>query len=49
LRGDAERALGKDFDIRAFHDHVIGRGAVTLTMLRAQVRKWIKEQSAKAD
>jgi uncharacterized protein (DUF885 family) len=47
LRGEAERALGKDFDIRAFHDHVIGRGAVTLTMLRAQVREWIKEQSAK--
>jgi len=47
LRDEAERTLGKEFDIREFHDHVIGRGAVTLTMLRAQVREWIKEQSAK--
>jgi len=47
LRGEAERTLGKKFDIRAFHDRVIGHGAVTLPMLRAQVREWIKEQSAK--
>jgi uncharacterized protein (DUF885 family) len=47
LRDEAERTLGKEFDIREFHDHVLGRGAVTLTMLRAQVREWIKEQSAK--
>jgi uncharacterized protein (DUF885 family) len=44
LRGEAERTLGKEFDIRAFHDRVIGRGAVTLPMLRAQVMEWIKEQ-----
>jgi uncharacterized protein (DUF885 family) len=48
LRGEAERTLGKDFDIRAFHDRVLERGAVTLTMLRAQVNEWINEQSAAA-
>jgi uncharacterized protein (DUF885 family) len=47
LRGEAERTLGAEFDIRAFHDRVLGRGAVTLTMLRAQVSAWIKEQSTK--
>lgn len=47
LRGEAERTLGKEFDIRAFHDRVIGHGAVTLPMLRAQVMEWIKEQGAK--
>jgi uncharacterized protein (DUF885 family) len=47
LRDEAQRALGKEFDIAAFHDRVLGRGAVTLTMLRAQVRDWIKEQSEK--
>jgi uncharacterized protein (DUF885 family) len=47
LRGEAERTLGKEFDIRAFHDRVTGHGAVTLPMLRAQVSEWIKEQGAK--
>ena len=41
LRAEAERALGSGFDIRAFHDAVLGNGSVTLPMLRQQVEAWI--------
>lgn len=40
LRADAERALGDAFDIRAFHDLVIGAGALPLTVLETVVREW---------
>jgi uncharacterized protein (DUF885 family) len=43
LRATATAALGARFDIRAFHDAVLGRGAVTLPMLREQVAEWIRE------
>ncbi|HEX6038846.1 DUF885 domain-containing protein [Longimicrobium sp.] len=43
LREQARRALGDRFDIRAFHDVVLGDGAVTLPMLRAKVERWIAE------
>jgi uncharacterized protein (DUF885 family) len=41
LRREAEAALGARFDIRAFHDVVLQRGAVTLPVLRASVERWI--------
>jgi uncharacterized protein (DUF885 family) len=41
LREQARRELGSAFDIRAFHDVVLGDGAVTLPMLRAKVERWI--------
>ncbi len=41
LRTLAETTLGETFDIRAFHDVVLGNGAVTLPMLRAQVESWL--------
>ncbi len=34
LRREAERALGQAFDIRAFHDALLGHGAVPLPTLR---------------
>ena len=43
LRAKATAALGPRFDIRAFHDAVLGRGAVTLPMLREQVEEWVRE------
>ena len=40
LREDAERTLGRRFDIRGFHDAVLGHGAVPLAVLEEQVRAW---------
>ena len=37
LRSDAESALGASFDIRRFHDAVLGRGALPLSVLRNSV------------
>jgi uncharacterized protein (DUF885 family) len=37
LRERARDALGDQFDIRAFHDVVIGRGAMPLPVLERQV------------
>ncbi|MFT4626752.1 MAG: hypothetical protein ACI8PZ_005430 [Myxococcota bacterium] len=44
LRHEAEAALGDRFEIRAFHDVVLGAGPVTLPILRTRVRDWIVEQ-----
>jgi uncharacterized protein (DUF885 family) len=41
LRAEAEAALGDRFDIREFHDAVLGSGPVTLPMLREQVEGWL--------
>jgi len=41
LREHARQELGDDFDIRAFHDVVIGRGAMPLPVLESQVNDWI--------
>ena len=48
LRERAEKALGADFDLRAFHDAVLGDGAVTMTMLEDKITRWIKAQQAAA-
>jgi uncharacterized protein (DUF885 family) len=44
LRAYAEQALGEAFDIRAFHDEVLGRGAVPLNVLEANVKAWVEGQ-----
>src|SRR5690606_39699902 len=44
LRGEAEQALGADFDIKALHDMVLALGSVPLPVLEEQVREWIAGQ-----
>jgi uncharacterized protein (DUF885 family) len=41
LRQRAEKALGKKFDVRAFHDEVLKDGAVPLEVLEAKIDRWI--------
>ena len=41
LRARAEKELGDKFDLRAFHDAVLGQGAIPLDALDAQVTAWI--------
>lgn len=43
LRRNSEQALGSDFDIRAFHDVVLGAGALPMPLLEARVLRWIDE------
>jgi uncharacterized protein (DUF885 family) len=46
LRGEATAQLGDKFDIRAFHDVVLGSGAIPLDVLEANVHRWIAATKA---
>jgi uncharacterized protein (DUF885 family) len=48
LRARAEAALGDKFDIRAFHDQVLGGGAMPLDLLDARIVAWIAQVQAGA-
>ncbi len=43
LRAKAEQALGDKFDIRAFHDAVLGGGAMPLDLLDTRIDAWIAQ------
>ncbi|HVF37067.1 MAG TPA: DUF885 domain-containing protein [Sphingomicrobium sp.] len=47
LRAKAEKRLGEKFDLRRFHDAVLGQGSVPLDTLEAQVNAWIAAEEAK--
>jgi uncharacterized protein (DUF885 family) len=48
LRARAEKALGSKFDLRRFHDAVLGQGAVPLDTLEAQIDEWIASEKARS-
>ena len=45
LRERAERRLGDAFDVRAFHDHLLGAGALPLDLLERRMDAWMTDQS----
>lgn len=46
LRAHAEATLGDDFDVRAFHDALLGAGALPLDILQQRMDAWLAEQVA---
>ena len=47
LRAYATQQLGDQFDLRDFHDQVLGAGPLPLSVLDARIRQWVDEQHAK--
>ena len=50
LRAKAEHDLGPSFDVRAFHDAILGAGPLPLSLLETRMNGWIasKNKGAKA-
>jgi uncharacterized protein (DUF885 family) len=44
LRDYARKELGDRFDIRAFHDQVLGAGALPMDVLEAHIKQWVASQ-----
>jgi uncharacterized protein (DUF885 family) len=47
LRARAERETGEAFDLRHFHDTVLGNGSLPLTVLETLVDEWIRVGAAR--
>ena len=46
LRAEAEKELGTKFDVRAFHDQVLGNGALPLDVLEKNVKAWMEQEKS---
>jgi len=46
LRAYAKQELGEKFDIRAFHDELLGNGALPLDILEQQVKGWVEAKKS---
>jgi len=44
LRDFAKKELGAKFDLRAFHDEVLGAGSLPMEVLDARLRVWVAKQ-----
>ncbi|MGL1956673.1 MAG: DUF885 domain-containing protein [Colwellia sp.] len=44
LRSEAEQSLGKQFDLRDFHDQLLKNGSMPLSMLEKIIKKYISEK-----
>jgi uncharacterized protein (DUF885 family) len=44
IRRDAEAALGEAFSLPAFHDAVLGAGAIPLPILESRIQEWVRAQ-----
>jgi uncharacterized protein (DUF885 family) len=49
LKVMAQAELGESFDIRSFHDELLGDGALPLNVLETHMKEWVAEQRAAAD
>ena len=47
LRDRAERALGRNFDLKGFHDAVLLEGSVPLSILEGNVEDWVQMRSGR--
>lgn len=47
LRTMAEQALGEEFDVKAFHDALLGGGALPLEILETRMNRWLAGQLKK--
>lgn len=41
LRANAQRELGPQFNIRAFHDYLLGAGALPIDLLETRMQQWV--------
>ena len=48
LREKAQSQLGAEFDLRGFHDEVIGAGSLPLDVLEARIDAWITRKKARS-
>jgi len=46
LRSRAEKTLGARFNLKAFHDEVLGTGSIPLDALEKHMDAWLAKQSA---
>jgi uncharacterized protein (DUF885 family) len=45
-RANAEKKLGAKFDIKLFHDVILGAGALPMPMMHERVERWVEETLA---